>query len=278
MAKTLIDLFNIAGKRVVIIGGSGILGSAIARGFHQSGARVAITSTTLEKAQRVAHELSSEEGPIIGLQVDACDRTSLTELAEALKFAWGGVDVLINAAGGNKPAATIAPDKEFFDMDISAFEDVLKLNLMAGAVLPVLVFGAMMKNQKTPVSIINISSMAASRALSRVVAYAAAKAALENFTRWIACECCSKYGRQFRVNAIAPGFFLTEQNRFLLTDEKTGELTARGKKIIGQTPMAEFGKPEELAGACLWLASDAASFVTGAVIPVDGGFSAFSGV
>jgi NAD(P)-dependent dehydrogenase (short-subunit alcohol dehydrogenase family) len=263
---------------VLIVGGTGVLGSTIASGFYQAGCRVAITSTRSEKGSQVARQIGLAEPRGLTLTVNALDRTSLEKARAVLKDRWGGVDVLVNAAGGNDPRATVPPTGSFFSLDPKAIEDVWKLNFFAGALMPIQVFGEMMQEQPTDVCIINISSMAALAALTRVVAYSAAKAAVDNLTRWLAVEFARKHGRRFRVNAVAPGFFLTEQNRFLLVDEKTAGFTERGKSVIAHTPVGEFGKPEELQGVCLWLASDAARFVTGTTIPVDGGFSAFGGV
>lgn len=272
------QLFKLDDKRVLIVGGTGVLGRTIASGFYKAGCRVAITSTRSEKGSQVARELGLTEPRGMSLTVNALDRGSLEKACGILKDRWRGVDVLVNAAGGNDPRATVPPGGSFFSLDTKAIEDVWKLNFFAGALLPIQVFGEMMQEQDNDVCVINISSMAALAALTRVVAYSAAKAGVDNLTRWLAVEFARKHGRRFRVNAVAPGFFLTEQNRFLLVDEKTGALTERGKSVIAHTPVGEFGNPEELQGTCLWLASDAARFVTGVTIPVDGGFSAFGGV
>lgn len=272
------DTFKLKGRRVIVVGGTGILGSAIAEGFCRAGCRVAITSTQNAKAERVGREMGLIEPHGLALTVNALDRDSLERARETLKEKWGGIDVLVNAVGGNDPRATVPPSGSFFDLKQDAIEDVWKLNFLAGALLPIQVFGQMMQEQDNDVSIINISSMAGVATLTRVVAYSAAKAAVDNLTRWLAVEFAHKHGRRFRVNAVAPGFFITEQNRFLLVDEKTGSPTERGKSVISHTPVGEFGKPEELQGVCLWLASDAARFVTGVTIPVDGGFLAFSGI
>jgi NAD(P)-dependent dehydrogenase (short-subunit alcohol dehydrogenase family) len=188
---------------------------------------------------------------------------------------FGTIDILINAAGGNMPGATIPPDKNFFDLKIEDFQKVVDLNLH-GSVIPTKVFSEVMVKNKKGV-VINISSMASIRIITRVLGYSAAKAAVDNFTKWMAVEMAKKFGEGFRVNAIAPGFFITEQNRSLLTNAD-GTLTARGQAVIQQTPFGRFGEPEELNGTLIWLCSDAAKFVTGVVVPVDGGFSVFSGV
>jgi len=272
------EIFKLKERRVLVVGGTGILGRAIAEGFCRAGCRVAITSTQSAKGARVAKELKLTEPRGLALTVNALERESLERARAVLKEKWGGVDVLVNSVGGNDPRATVLPTGSFFDLKEEAIQDVWKLNFLAGALLPIQVFGEMMQEQSNDVCIINISSMAAVATLTRVVAYSAAKAAVDNLTRWLAVEFARKHGRRFRVNAVAPGFFITEQNRFLLVDEKTGSLTERGKSVIAHTPVAEFGKPDELQGVCLWLASDAARFVTGVTVPVDGGFLAFGGI
>ena len=277
-AAFLNGLFKLEDKRVLIVGGTGVLGRTIAEGFYKAGCRVAITSTQSEKATRVARDLGLVEPRGLAFAVNALKRESLEKAREVIQTKWGGVDVLVNAVGGNDPRATVLPSGSFFDLQQEAIEDVWKLNFVGGALLPIQVFGEMMQKQTNDVCIINISSMAAVATLTRVVAYSAAKAAVDNLTRWLAVEFARKHGRRFRVNAVAPGFFITEQNRFLLLDEKSGGLTERGKSVIAHTPVGEFGKPEELQGVCLWLASDAAKFVTGVTVPVDGGFLAFGGV
>jgi len=203
-------------------------------------------------------------------------RDDLEAAREAVLERWGQVDALLNFAGGNRPDATVTPDQPFFDLAEEAFRATVDLNLM-GTVIPCQVFGKVMADQEEGV-IINVSSMAAIRPLTRVVAYAAAKAALNNFTQWLAVYMAREFSPRIRVNAVAPGFFLTHQNRYLLVDEASGELTPRGRTIIAHTPMGRFGDPEDLIGTVIWLLSDAAAFVTGVVVPVDGGFSAFSGV
>jgi NAD(P)-dependent dehydrogenase (short-subunit alcohol dehydrogenase family) len=207
---------------------------------------------------------------------DVMDRGKLEAARDQILAAFGRVDALINAAGGNDPEATTAPDRSFFDLPADALERVFDLNLL-GTVLPSQVFGKVMVQQQGGV-ILNVSSMNALRPLTRIPAYSAAKAAVSNFTQWLAVHMAREYSPAIRVNAIAPGFFLTEQNRFLLAEKETGALTARGKQILEHTPMGRFGQPEDLLGAVLWLLSPASGFVTGAVIPVDGGFNAYSGV
>lgn len=211
-------------------------------------------------------------------RVDAMDIESIRDAAAAILSDFRRVDILVNAVGGNMKGATTSDEVSFFDLDAGMLDRVVKLNLMAGAVLPSQVFGREMVINDNGGVIINISSMNAFRPLTRIPGYSAAKAAVSNFTQWLATDLARKYGDKIRVNAIAPGFFLTEQNRYLLTDPETGEFTQRGKTIIEHTPMGRLGQPEDLVGTLIWLCSDASRFVTGIVVPVDGGFSAFSGV
>jgi NAD(P)-dependent dehydrogenase (short-subunit alcohol dehydrogenase family) len=210
------------------------------------------------------------------IETDVLDPASVTRALDALVERYGRVDVLINGAGGNHPKATTNPDTKFFDLPADALRWVFDLNLI-GTIIPCQVFGRRMAQEGVG-NILNISSMNAFRPLTRIAAYSAAKAGVSNFTQWLAVHMAQEYSPRIRVNAIAPGFFLTDQNRFLLTDEKTGELTARGRSIISHTPMGRFGQPDDLIGAVVWLLSPASAFVTGVVIPIDGGFSAFSGV
>lgn len=269
-------LYDLTGRVAVVTGGYGVLGSGMARYLAGNGVRVAILGRNAEKGNAKAEEIRQETGgEVIFLQADVLDKTALEKACESLIGQWGTVDVLLNVAGGNQAGATITPDQTIFDLDPTALGQVMDLNFM-GTVLPTLVFGKVMADRKKG-SIINISSMTAQCAVTRVAGYSAAKAAVDNFTRWLAVEMVKKFGEGIRVNAIAPGFFLTEQNRTLLT-HPDGSLTDRSKDIIAATPFARFGEPEELNGTLGWLASDASSFVTGVVVPVDGGFSIFSGV
>ncbi len=267
--------FDLNGKTAVVTGGAGSLGGAIADALVAAGARVAVVSRNLERVEAKAAALHEAGGTAMGLAADVLDRAALEHARSRIASEWGRLDILVNGAGGNRPGATIAPDQTFFDLSMEAFTVVNELNLH-GAVLPSLVFGSLMAEQRAGV-ILNISSMAAQRPLTRVVGYAAAKAGIDNFTRWLAVEMAQKYGERFRVNAIAPGFFLGDQNRALLLDDD-GNPTPRGQRVIDHTPMQRFGRPEELCGAALWLCSDAAAFVTGVVVPIDGGFSAYCGV
>ncbi|UZH55875.1 SDR family oxidoreductase [Salinimicrobium tongyeongense] len=266
---------NLKDKVAVITGGNGVLGGAIALGLAAEGVKVGILGRTPETAQARVDEIVNNGGKAIALVADVLDRESLRSAKEEIEKQYGNVNILVNAAGGNQKGATIGPDQSFFDLDLDALDKVSGLNFK-GTVLPTLVFASGMVEQKSG-SIINISSLSAQRALTRVLGYSAAKASVDNFTKWLAVEMAQKYGDGIRVNAIAPGFFIGEQNRSLLLNEN-GSLTARGETIVNQTPMKRFGKPEELQGAANWLAGEGSSFVTGTVIPVDGGFGAFSGV
>ncbi len=273
--NTMANLFDVRDRIVVITGGSGVLGGHMAKGLAMAGAIPVLLARTEKHLDRAIKELSSVTDKAISYKCDVLDESQVAATNESILSKFGKIDVLINAAGGNKPAATIGLDQSVFDLNPSELKSVSDLNFY-GTVLPTLVFGKSMAKKKKG-SIINISSMATQRAITRVVGYSAAKAAIENFTRWMAVELARKFGNGIRVNAIAPGFFLTEQNRYLLTN-KDGSLTERGRTIQNITPFGRFGNPEELIGTVLWLASDASSFVTGTIIPVDGGFSAFSGL
>ncbi|MEM6320282.1 MAG: SDR family oxidoreductase, partial [Bacteroidota bacterium] len=262
-------------KVAVLTGGGGVLGSTMAKGLASAGAKVAVLGRTEAKLTAVVQAIEAAGGNAEVLPSDVLDSAALEQSKTILLEKWGRIDILVNCAGGNKSGATIMPDQTFFDLSISDFDQVTNLNLK-GTVLPTLVFGQAMAEQKMG-SIVNISSMAAQQAITRVMGYSAAKAAIDNFTKWLAVEMAHKHGEGIRVNAIAPGFFIADQNRRLLTDED-GSLTARGQTIISETPAKRFGEPEELVSTLIWLCSDASSFVTGIIVPVDGGFSAFSGV
>jgi len=275
MMKENLKMFSLKGKTAVITGGAGVLGSAIARGLGKAGAKIALCD--IVNADKVAQELKSEGIEANGYYVNVMDIEKVKVCRDEVIREFGKVNILLNAAGGNMKEATTSEELKFFDLPLSALEKVVGLNLFGGAVLPSQVFGKdMIKNQDGG-SIINISSMNAFRPLTRIPGYSAAKAAVSNFTQWLAVHFAQEYNKNLRVNAIAPGFFLTSQNRFLLTNED-GSLTPRGETIIAHTPMDKFGDPEDLIGACVWLASDASKFVTGIIVPIDGGFSAFSGV
>jgi NAD(P)-dependent dehydrogenase (short-subunit alcohol dehydrogenase family) len=265
--------FDIRGQVAVVTGGAGVLCAAMCRALAGAGVRVAVLDLRAEPAETLAAELGDGA---IGVACNVLERESVEVAAQQVLAKFGRVDILINGAGGNRPQATANAEQPFFDLPADALRWVFDLNLM-GTILPSQVFGRIMAAQKSGV-IINVSSMNAFRPLTRIAAYSAAKAGVSNFTQWLAVHMAQEYSPDIRVNAVAPGFFLTEQNRFLLTDKDSGELTARGKSILAHTPMARFGNPDDLPGAVLWLVSPAAAFVTGIVVPVDGGFSAFSGV
>lgn len=276
MAVTLEQLFAVKGKRVVITGGGGVLCGEMARALAALGAKVAVLDLNEAAARAVADDIGKAGGEAIAVKADVLDKTSLEAARDVVLKAFGGVDVLINGAGGNKKEATTSEKLSFFDMPADALRFVFDLNLI-GTVLPSQVFGKLLAEADTGI-ILNTSSMSAFRPLTKVMGYSAAKAAVSSFTQWLAVHMSRNHSRNIRVNAIAPGFFLTEQNRFLLTDEKTGKLTPRGKTIIDHTPMGRFGEPADLISTVVWLLSDGAGFVHGNVVPVDGGFSAFSGV
>jgi NAD(P)-dependent dehydrogenase (short-subunit alcohol dehydrogenase family) len=269
-------LFDLEGKVAVVTGGGGVLCGAMSRALGRVGAKVAVLDLFAEAAQKVVDDMVAAGSQALAVRCDVLDKASIEAAAQTILEALGRVDILINGAGGNKKQATTSADLTFFDLPADAVQWVFNLNFI-GTLLPSQVFGKLMAEQGEGV-ILNVSSMNAFRPLTRIPAYSAAKAAVSNFTQWLAAHMAQEYSPQIRVNALAPGFFLTEQNRFLLTDEASGELTPRGKTIIDHTPMGRFGDPEDLVGTTLWLLSPASSFVTGVVVPVDGGFSAFSGV
>ncbi|RLE11769.1 D-mannonate oxidoreductase [Candidatus Aerophobetes bacterium] len=273
--REILNIFNLEGKKVIVTGGAGILGSAIAKGMGKAGAEVAICD--IVSTEKVISDLKKEGIKAKGYYIDVMDREKIKVCHDEVLSDFGRIDILLNAAGGNIKEATTSESLSFFDLSLSALEKVVGLNLFGGAILPCQIFGKTMVKNREGGSIINISSMSAFRPLTRICGYSAAKAAVSNFTQWLAVHFATEYNRKLRVNAIAPGFFLTRQNRYLLLDEKNN-LTPRGKSIIAHTPMGEFGQPDDLIGICIYLASDASRFVTGAVIPIDGGFNAFSGV
>lgn len=266
------NLFDIKDRVIVITGGTGILGSCMVEYLAEQGAKVAILARNAEKAAMLVDGLKSQGFECSFFPTDVNDKDSVEITAKAIMVKYGRVDVLVNGAGGNQPGATIGPDKTIFDLDVDAFKKVVDLNLF-GTVIPTMVFAKIMADQKQG-NIINISSESALRPLTRVVGYGAAKAAVTNFTKYMAIELATKFGEGLRVNAFAPGFFISEQNRALLTNPD-GSLTARGNTIIEHTPFKRFGEPEELLGTLHWLASDASKFVTGTLTVVDGGFDAF---
>ncbi|MDD3840660.1 MAG: SDR family oxidoreductase [Clostridia bacterium] len=267
--------FNLANNTAVITGGAGILCSVMARELANKGVKVAILDLFEDKAQAIADEIIENGGMAIACRADVLNRESLEKAKDYVVDKYGTIDILINGAGGNKKEATTAEQLSFFDLDPEALKWVFDLNVM-GAVLTTQVFGELFLESGKG-CVINISSMAAYHPLTKTIAYSGAKAAVSNFTQWMAVHFNQNYSTDIRVNAIAPGFLLTQQNRFLMVDEN-GNPTERGRKVLDKTPMSRYGKPEEIAGPVLWLCSDAASFVNGAVIPIDGGFSAYWGI
>jgi len=269
------DLFDVQDKTAVVTGGAGVLCGAMARALAARGARVCVADYDEMRAHAVCQEIEADGGFALPVRVNVLDRRMVAEVCGCVLESLGHVDILINGAGGNKKEATCVPPRTFFELPDEAIRGVFDLNCL-GTIIPSQVFGRHMAERGEGV-IVNISSMNAFRPLTNIAAYSAAKAAISNFTQWLATYMAQRHSPTIRVNAIAPGFFLTEQNRFLLTEEDGG-LTARGRTIIEHTPMGRFGEPDDLIGTLLWLVSDAARFVTGVVVPVDGGFAAFSGV
>jgi NAD(P)-dependent dehydrogenase (short-subunit alcohol dehydrogenase family) len=287
MCQDSYNMFDVRGRIAVVTGGGGVLCQRMASDLAAQGMKIAVLDLRKDAAEAAAAHICENGGRAVGLECNVLERDSLQQACDEVIKVFGRIDVLINGAGGNNPRATTSKErlfpedltvvaeelKTFFDLDPQGVQFVFNLNFL-GTLLPTQIFGRVMAEQGNG-TVINISSMNAFRPLTKIPAYSAAKAAISNFTQWLATH-MAPVG--IRVNAIAPGFFLTDQNRFLLTDEKTGDLTARGNTIIAHTPMGRFGEPEDLSGTLLWLVSDASAFVTGIVVPVDGGFSAFSGV
>jgi NAD(P)-dependent dehydrogenase (short-subunit alcohol dehydrogenase family) len=272
--REVVNWYDFSGKTAIVTGGTGALGSEIAFALAACGANVAILARTPERPAQL-NDLNDEAGRVIALHADVLDRASLEAAAADILREFGTINLLVNAAGGNHPQATATPDLSFFDLPADALEFVFELNML-GTILPSQVFGRYMADQEAGV-ILNFSSMTSVRPLTRVVGYGAAKAGVNNFTQWLAVYMAQNVGPQVRVNALAPGFFIGKQNRALLLNDDDS-LTERGQTIIDHTPMSRFGEPGELVGAALWLLSPASAFVTGIIVPVDGGFSAFSGV
>jgi NAD(P)-dependent dehydrogenase (short-subunit alcohol dehydrogenase family) len=268
--------YDFSGKTVAITGGGGVLCGEMARCLAGCNANIVILDRDISLGEKVLETIKGAKGKHSVIFIDVLDKAKVQEAAEKVFATYSKVDILINGAGGNNPKATTNPEMTFFDIPSDAIQFVSNLNLL-GTILPSQIFGKKMVEQKEG-NILNVSSMNAFRPLTRIPAYSAAKAAISNFTQWLAVHMAQEYTPNIRVNAIAPGFFLTDQNRFLLTDKATGELTPRGKKILDHTPMGRFGAPEDLLGGMLWLLSPASKFVTGIVLPIDGGFSAYSGV
>lgn len=269
-------LFTVEGQTAVVTGGSGVLGRTMCLALAQAGARVVVLGRRAEHANKVADEIRAAGGQSLGVACDVTQRSDLERALAQVTEAFGQIDILINGAGGNQVRATTSPERTFFDLDEQAIDAAFRLNF-TGTLLSSQVFARGM-SERGQGCIVNISSMASIRPLTRVLAYGAAKAAIVNFTQWLAVHMAQEYNPQIRVNAIAPGFFLTEQNRYIMTDEKSGDYTPRAKTIIAHTPASRLGEPDDLVGTLLWLVSPASVFVSGIVVPVDGGFSAFGGV
>ena len=270
--------YDFTGKTILLTGGGGVLGGEMAHALFDCGANVAILDHNLQNAQRMVDSFEARpgSGKALAVQGDVLQSEAVQAAVDQTLAEFGKIDGLINAAGGNKPDATTGADKSFFDIPQEALRWVFDLNLI-GTIIPSQIVGHHMVEQKEGV-ILNVTSMNAFRPLTRIPAYSAAKAGVSNFTQWLATHMAQEYSPKIRVNAIAPGFFLTEQNRFLMTDKETGLPTERGKKIVDHIPMGRLGCPEDLSGTVLWLMSPASAYITGIVVPVDGGFSAYSGV
>jgi NAD(P)-dependent dehydrogenase (short-subunit alcohol dehydrogenase family) len=268
-------LFSVENKKIIITGATGVLGESMAKHLAKEGAIVIIIGRTASKVEHLVEQIRKNGGKADGFLADVTNEAHIDKAYQQIKNRYKTVDTLINMAGGNMPDAVVRPDQTIQDVSAEVVKKVMDLNYQ-GTFIPIKYFFPLMLENKSG-NIINISSMAASRPMTRVVGYASAKAAIDNLTKWLAVELNQKHGPEYRVNAIAPGFFLTDQNRNLLT-EKNGQLSQRGKQIIEHTPMGRFGIPDDLLGTLQWLCSDASKFVTGTIIPVDGGFSAYSGV
>jgi len=268
--------FGIKGKVAVITGGAGVLCSEIAKGLSSVGVKVAVLDLKEDQAKKIAKNINNTGGTAIAVEANVLEIESLKKAYDVVLEKFDTVDILINGAGGNKVDATTGDGLSFFDIPEDAIKWVLNLNLL-GTIISTQVFGKIFARKKEG-CIINISSMAAFKPLTRTLAYDAAKAGLSNFTQWMATHFNQEYSKNIRVNAIAPGFLKTQQNQYLLVDQKTGKYTERGLKILARTPMGRYGKPSELVGAIIFLCSPAASFINGVIIPIDGGFEAYSGV
>ncbi|MEN2398917.1 SDR family oxidoreductase [Flavobacterium sp. MC2016-06] len=267
------SIFNLKGKIALITGGAGVLGSNMANVLAKQGVVVGIVSQSIDKASKTVETIENNGGKAFAVQANVLNKEELEKAKDLIVEKYGRLDILINAAGGNMPGATISPDQAIYDMKTDDLQKVIDLNII-GTMLPSQVFATLFAKQKAGI-IINISSASAQRPLTRVVGYSASKAAIDNFTQWMSVELASKYGEGIRVNAISPGFFIGEQNRALLLTPE-GKLTPRGEKIIEHTPMGRFGTPQDIDGALLFLCSDMSKFVTGTILKVDGGFAATS--
>ena len=273
--ESIKNLFSLSGKVVVVTGGTGVLGESFVNAIAASGGKVAILGRKAEVANERAEAINQAGGEAIGVVADVLDEKSLTEAKKQILAKFGKIDALVNGAGGNMPGAVVEPDADIFKLDIAALQQVMNLNLF-GTVLPTQVFGEEIAKTGEGV-IVNISSMSAQRVITKVLGYSMAKTAIDSYTKWFSVELARRYGDKIRMNAIAPGFFLTEQNRNLLTNPD-GSFKERGQLVINHTPYSRFGEAKELEGALLYLLSDASKFVTGTIINVDGGFAAFGGV
>jgi len=269
------NIFSVKDKVIVVTGATGVLGHSFINALAEEGALVGVLGRNEKVATQRVKEIIQNGGKAIALIADVTDEGQLIAAKNTVLNEFGKIDGLVNAAGGNMPEAVIAPDKDIFQLNVTALKDVMNLNLF-GTILPTQIFGEAIAKQGKG-SIINISSMASQRVITKVLGYSMAKSAIDCYTKWFAVELGKRYGDKIRMNAIAPGFFLTEQNRTLLTNGN-GTMTERGNLVIKNTPYNRFGQPEELIGALIWLLSDASQFVTGTVVNVDGGFSIFSGV
>jgi NAD(P)-dependent dehydrogenase (short-subunit alcohol dehydrogenase family) len=274
--QKLMQWYDFSDKTIVITGGTGVLGGEMACALVGCGANIAVLDRNPNLPEELKEPMDAGPGKYMVVYGDVLVRESLEAAAEQIRAAFGDIDSLINAAGGNHPDATTSTDTSFFDLPDEALRFVFDLNIV-GTILPSQVFGRFMA-EKGEGSILNVSSMSAFTPLTRIPGYSAAKAGVSNFTQWLAVHMAQEYSPTIRVNALAPGFFLTKQNHFLLVDEASGKFTKRGQQVIDHTPMARFGVPEDLLGAVYWLLSPASAFVTGIVLPIDGGFSAYSGV
>ena len=267
--------FDISGQVAVITGAGGIICGTMAREMAKKGVKVALLDLFVESAQKIADAINTAGGDALAVKANVLDRDSLEAARDEVIAHFGRIDILINGAGGNKKEATVSPDRDFFHLDLNAFKWVFDLNV-TGAVLTTMVFGELLAKQGHG-NVINIASMSSYHPLTNTAAYCGAKAAVANFTEWMATHFNQNYSNDIRVNAIAPGFLLTNQNRYLLTKED-GSATPRGERVLAKTPMGRYGEPEEMVGPVIFLCSEAASFVNGAVIPIDGGFSSYWGV
>ena len=270
------ELFDLTGKVVAATGGGGVLVGELCRGLAGMGAAIAVLDVNAEAARKVAGEIRTAGAKAESHYIDVLDKKTCEDAREAMVKELGEVDILINGAGGNRPGATTGQGQSFFDLDTEAIRGVFDLNFL-GTLIPSQVFGKDMARRNNG-AIVNISSMNSLRPLTRIPAYSASKAAVSNFPQLLSVHMAMEYSAVIRVNAIAPGFFLTEQNRYLLTEEGSGELTERGRTILEHTPVGRFGEPGDLLGTVAWLCSSASAFVNGIVVPVDGGFSAYSGI